>query len=61
MATKAKAPKEIIAINSNISTAYAQLIESGEDNNSNAINFILEVGNEMGNGATTREVKESMK
>jgi len=61
MATKAKAPKEVIAINSNISTAYAQLIESGEDNNSNAINFILEVGNEMGNGATTREVKESMK
>ena len=61
MATKAKAPKEIIAINSNISTAYAQLIESGEDNNSNAINFILEVGNEMGNGATSREVKESMK
>ena len=61
MATKEKAVKEIIAINSNISTAYASLIESGEDNNSNAINFILEVGNEMGNGATQKEVKESMK
>ena len=56
-----KAPKEIIKINSNISTAYALLIESGENNNSDALNFILEVGNEMGNGATSREVKESMK
>lgn len=64
MATKAKAPKEVkevIAINSNITTAYASLIESGENNNSDAINFILEVGNEMGNGATQKEVKESMK
>jgi hypothetical protein len=61
MATKAKAPKEIIAINSNIATAYALLIESGENNNADAINFILEVGNEMGEGTTTREVKESMK
>ena len=63
MATKAKAkaPKEVIAINSNITTAYASLIESGENNNADAINFILEVGNEMGNGATQKEVKESMK
>lgn len=58
---KEKAVKEIVKINSNITTAYASLIESGENNNMDAINFILEVGNEMGNGATTREVKESMK
>jgi hypothetical protein len=61
MATKAKAPKEVIAINSNITTAYALLIESGESNNMDAINFILSVGDEMGNGATQKTVKESMK
>jgi hypothetical protein len=61
MATKVKEVKEVIKINSNISTAYASLIESGENNNADAINFILEVGNEMGNGATQKEVKESMK
>jgi hypothetical protein len=37
------------------------LIESGENNNMDAINFILAVGNEMAEGTTTREVKESMK
>jgi hypothetical protein len=58
---KEKAVKEAVKINSNISTAYALLIESGENNNMDAINFILEVGNEMANGTTTREVKESMK
>lgn len=58
---KEKAVKEVVKINSNISTAYALLIESGENNNMDAINFILEVGNEMANGTTTREVKESMK
>ena len=58
---KEKAVKEAVKINSNIATQYALLIESGENNNTDALNFILEVGNEMGNGATTREVKESMK
>jgi hypothetical protein len=58
---KEKAVKEAVKINSTISTAYALLIESGENNNMDAINFILEVGNEMANGTTTREVKESMK
>lgn len=58
---KKETVKEAVKINSNISTAYALLIESGENNNMDAINFILEVGNEMANGATTREVKESMK
>jgi hypothetical protein len=52
---------EAVKINSNISTAYALLIESGENNNMDAINFILAVGNEMAEGTTTREVKESMK
>lgn len=61
MAKKEKAPKEVIKINSNITTQYALLIESGENNNADAINFILSVGDEMANGATTREVKESMK
>jgi hypothetical protein len=58
---KEKAIKEAVKINSNITTAYALLIESGENNNMDAINFILSVGNEMGEGTTTREVKESMK
>jgi len=58
---KAKAVKETVKINSNITTAYALLIESGENNNMDAINFIVEVGNEMANGTTSREVKESMK
>ncbi len=58
---KEKAVKEAVKINSNIATQYALLIESGEGANADAINFILSVGDEMGNGATTREVKESMK
>lgn len=64
MATKAKAPKaekEIVKVNSTISTQYALLIESGENVNADGINFILTVGQEMQNGTTTREVKESMK
>jgi hypothetical protein len=58
---KKETVKEAVKINSNITTAYALLIESGENNNMDAINFILAVGNEMGEGTTTREVKESMK
>lgn len=58
---KNKAEKEVVKINSNIATAYALLIESGENNNKSALNFILEVGSELTNGATIREVKESMK
>jgi len=58
---KKETVKEAVKINSNISTAYALLIESGENNNMDAINFILAVGNEMAEGTTTREVKESMK
>lgn len=59
--TKKETVKEAVKINSNISTAYALLIESGENNNMDAINFILSVGNEMAEGTTSREVKESMK
>lgn len=58
---KKETVKETVKINSNISTAYALLIESGEGTNADSINFILTVGNEMAEGATTREVKESMK
>lgn len=58
---KEKAVKEAVKINAVISTQYALLIESGENVNADAINFILAVGEEMKNGATTREVKESMK
>lgn len=58
---KEKKVKEVVKINSNIATQYALLIESGENANADAINFILSVGDEMANGATTREVKESMK
>lgn len=58
---KEKAVKEAVKINAVISTQYALLIESGENVNADAINFILAVGEEMKNGTTTREVKESMK
>ena len=58
---KKETVKETVKINSNITTAYALLIESGESNNMDAINFILSVGDEMGNGATQKVVKESMK
>ena len=58
---KKETVKEAVKINSNITTQYALLIESGENANAEALNFILGVGDEMGNGTTTREVKESMK
>jgi hypothetical protein len=58
---KKETVKEAVKINSNITTQYAQLIESGENANTEALNFILSVGNEMAEGTTTREVKESMK
>lgn len=57
---KEKAVKEAVRINATISTQYALLIESGENTNADAINFILAVGEEMKGGTTTREVKASM-
>lgn len=57
---KKEAVKEAVRINSNITTEYAKLIESGEGTNTEALNFILEVGEEMAKGTTTREVKASM-
>jgi hypothetical protein len=58
---KEKAVKEAVAINSTIATNYAVLIESGENNNLEALNFIKELGDMMGNGITEAVAKESMK
>ena len=61
MATKAKETKAPIAINSGIATDYALLIESSESNNLDALNFIKELGDKLGNGITEEVAKESMK
>lgn len=61
MATKAKAEKVAVEVNSTIATNYAVLIESGENNNLEALNFIKELGDMMGNGITEAVAKESMK
>jgi hypothetical protein len=55
--TKAETVKE----NQVIKTDYAELIASGVDNNSQAIQFVQLVANEMASGTTVREVKASMK
>ena len=59
--TKAKEAKAPIAINSGIATDYALLIESSESNNLDALNFIKELGDKLGNGITEEIAKESMK
>lgn len=56
-----KAVKEATPINATIATNYAVLIESGENNNIEALNFIKELGDMMGNGITEAVAKESMK
>lgn len=60
-ATTPKAEKIAVEINSTIATNYAFLIESGENNNLEALNFIKELGDMMGNGITEAVAKESMK
>jgi hypothetical protein len=55
--TKAEAVKE----NQVIKTDYADLIANGLDNNSQGIQFVQLVANEMASGTTVREVKASMK
>jgi hypothetical protein len=60
-ATKEKAVKAPIAVNSSIATDYAVLIESGESTNLEALNFIKELGDKLGNGITEEVAKESMK
>jgi hypothetical protein len=60
----AKATKEkAVAVKENqvIKTDYAELIASGVDSNSQAIQFVQLVAKEMASGTTVREVKASMK
>ena len=61
MTTKEKAVKEAVKENQVIKTDYAELIASGVDSNSQAIQFVQLVAKEMASGTTVREVKASMK
>jgi hypothetical protein len=58
-ATKEKAVS--VKENQVIKTDYAELIASGLDSNSQAIQFVQLVAKEMASGTTVREVKASMK
>jgi hypothetical protein len=58
---KEKAVKEAVKENQVIKTDYADLIANGLDNNSQGIQFVQLVANEMASGTTVREVKASMK
>jgi hypothetical protein len=60
MARKVKAVKEAVKENQVIKTDYAELIASGVDSNSQAIQFVQLVAHEMASGTTIREVKASM-
>lgn len=59
--SKEKAVKEAVKENQIIKTDYAELIASGVDSNSQAIQFVQLVAHEMASGTTVREVKASMK
>jgi hypothetical protein len=59
-ATKAKAVKESVKENQAIKNEYTELIASGLDSNSQAIQFVQMVAKEMQEGTTIREVKASM-
>lgn len=58
---KEKAEKEVVRENLTIQNEYAHLIASGVGSNSEAIEFVRLVADEMANGASVREVKASMK
>jgi hypothetical protein len=58
---KEKAVKEAVKENEIIKNDYAHLIASGVDSNSQGIQFVQLVANEMASGTTVREVKASMK
>lgn len=62
MATKEKAPKavKIKALDSELSTSYALLIEQGEDANLAGLNFIVELAARLKNGLTQEIAKDSM-
>ena len=57
---KEKAVKEAVKENLVIKNEYTELIASGVDSNSQAIQFVQLVAEEMANGTTVREVKASM-
>ena len=58
--SKEKAVKEAVKENQLIKTDYAELIASGVGSNSQAIQFVQLVADEMASGTTIREVKASM-
>jgi len=58
---KEKAVKEAVKENLVIKNEYTELIASGVDSNSQAIQFVQLVAKEMASGTTVREVKASMK
>jgi hypothetical protein len=60
MTTKEKAVKETVKENQAIKNEYTELIASGLDSNSQAIQFVQMVAKEMQEGTTIREVKASM-
>jgi cell fate (sporulation/competence/biofilm development) regulator YlbF (YheA/YmcA/DUF963 family) len=60
MTTKEKAVKEAVKENQAIKNEYTELIASGVDSNSQAIQFVQMVAKEMQAGTTIREVKASM-
>jgi hypothetical protein len=59
--TKEKSVKESVKENQAIKNEYTELIASGVDSNSQAIQFVQMVAKEMQEGTTIREVKASMK
>jgi hypothetical protein len=61
MATTTKEKAVAVKENQVIKTDYAELIASGVDSNSQAIQFVQLVAKEMASGTTVREVKASMK
>lgn len=60
MAKETKAPK-VIAVNNSVMNTYAELVESGESNNSQAIETIRKIAEKMAEGVTEQVVKDSMK
>lgn len=62
MTAKEKAPKavKIKALDTDLSTSYALLIEQGEDANLAGINFITELATRLKNGLTQEVAKDSM-
>jgi hypothetical protein len=60
MTKSVKAVKESVKQNEVIKNEYTELIASGVDSNSQAIQFVQMVAKEMQEGTTIREVKASM-